>query len=240
MLVLVSDSARALPSNYAFTSTQRSSTQHRLHFSRKFHQRSWSPRPWQRPLLRQASLSLRYLTVTYGEWYVFSRRLLPRRQDVTDVTCVRLPCLVYIIIVHGSFHSRFSHIFFKVLRDRFKLNLNYFSNGHRFFNCSMPLTRVAHSSKMFTSGFNSNLNPWRETAITTPLNHLNVLTKSVCCVLSTYPLHHVPLVAWSSPVWCYQIAGQYTPVWRQQFKGQSYNWAKHISVALIVGGLALC
>ena len=32
MLVLVSDSAQALSSNYAFTSTQRSPTQHRLHY----------------------------------------------------------------------------------------------------------------------------------------------------------------------------------------------------------------
>ena len=111
------------------------------------------------------------------------------------------------------------------------------------FKWTVHLIRVAHRSKnivifRFVSKLNKSLG---KTVITASHTHTKVPTRFVCHVLSTYPLHHVPLVAWSSPVWCYQIAGQYTPVWRQQFKGQSYNWAKHISVELIVGGLiTLC
>ena len=80
-------------------------------------------------LWRRTSPTHPYPTVTYGEWYDFSRCLLPRRQDVTDVTYARLSCLVYIITMHGSFHSRFSRIFLKTLRGRFKLNPNYSQMG---------------------------------------------------------------------------------------------------------------
>ena len=130
----------------------------------------------------------------------FSRCLLPRRQDVTDVTYARLSCLVYIITMHGSFHSRFSRIFLRpcgadsnstpiILKWASIFQLQYashqsgaqfqiftpahsFSNGHRFSTvvCLSPEWHTVPNVSPLA--FNSNLNTWRETAITPPLNHL--------------------------------------------------------------------
>ena len=100
------------------------------------------------------------------------------------------------------FSQRFYHflIFFKALRGRLQCSPKSFK-GHRFqMNCAshQSSTQIQKHSHFLAS--NPNLNPWRETAITASHTHTTVLTSFVCYVLSTYPLHHVPLVARSSPV----------------------------------------
>ena len=70
------------------------------------------------------------------------------------------------------------------------------------FKQAVLLIRVAHRSKnivifRFVSKLNKSLG---KTVITASHTHTKVPTRFVCHVLSTYPLHHVPLVARSSPV----------------------------------------
>ena len=79
---------------------------------------------------------------------------------------------------------------------QFQAQPHLFSNGHRFFNCKCAShqsgTQFQNVSPLAS---NSNLNTWRETAITSPLNHLKSSPSLSVVSLSTYPLHHVPLVA---------------------------------------------
>ena len=162
-----------------------------------------------------ATSSITLPTLPHGHvwWMVWlSRRLLPRRQDVTDVTYVRLSCLVYIIIMHGSFHSRFSRIFLRPYgagSNSTPIILKW-TSVFSIVVCLSPEWRTV--PKFSPLAFNSNLNPWRETAITTPLNHLKSSPS-----LSVVSCPHIPYITcrwWlgSSPVWWYQITGQYTPV----------------------------
>ena len=153
----------------------------------------------------------------------FSRCLLPRRQDVTDVTYARLSCLVYIITMHGSFHSRFSRIFLRpcgadsnstpiILKWASIFQLQYashqsgaqfqiftpahsFSNGHRFSTvvCLSPEWHTV--PKCLTPGSQLKSKHLERNCHHIPTQPPKVLAKSVYCVLSTYPLHHVPLVA---------------------------------------------
>ena len=120
------------------------------------HQRARTPRRRQHPLLRQTSLSPRHLTVTYGEWYDF--------HDLSslDVKISPMPP-VYVCPVQStsSLCMTVSTPSFLVLSKgptgQFQAQPHLFSNGHRFFNCNVPLTRVAHSFKIF--------HPWLSTQI---------------------------------------------------------------------------
>ena len=181
--------------------------------------------------LRKSSFLI-YRIPLYGEWYDFHdpSSLMSPSPSLTFKVSFCLVCRV-----HQSHHNytgpphcmavfsqRFYHflIFFKALRGRLQCSPKSFQMVTGF-KRTVHLIRVAHRSKnivifRFVSKLNKSLG---KTVITASHTHTKVPTRFVCHVLSTYPLHHVPLVARSSPVWCYQIAGQYTPVWRQQFKG---------------------
>ena len=120
------------------------------------HQRARTPRRRQQPLLRQASLSLRYPTVTYGEWYEFhdvsSLDVKMSLTSLTSVCPVQSTSSLCMAVSTPSFL-----VLSKGPTGQFQAQPHLFSNGHRFFNCNVPLTRVAHSFKMF--------HPWLSTQI---------------------------------------------------------------------------
>ena len=89
--------------------------------------------------------------------------------------------------------------FFQSPTEQAPMQFQNFSNGHRF-QTSLCFSLEWHTDPKtwsFFASYPNLINHWKNCHHS--LTHA-VPTRFVCHVLSTYPLHHVPLVAWPSPV----------------------------------------
>ena len=160
-------------------------------------------------LRRRTSPTHPYPTVTYGEWYVFH----DPPPDVTIPKSNLQGIFCRVCRVHHSRHNytgppccmavspkgSLTFSFFQSPTEQAPMQFQNFSNGHRF-QTSLCFSLEWHTDPKtwsFFASYPNLINHWKNCHHS--LTHA-VPTRFVCHVLSTYPLHHVPLVAWSSPV----------------------------------------